>query len=150
MSRTIYHIEGYYSVCKPGRTFAYNCNIDVTNVGPPLISWASGNSRMQNSHVILIIVMATHCLVCGSHMQQHCGLICATGAPSREKSHAVNLIGAPEFRTAKSSIHQAQEIAQSTLDPLPRVEVGSGTETSPSIAVVRESIAYSTMSVHAS
>ena len=35
------------------------------------ISWAS---RMQNSHVILIIVMATHCLVpvCGSRMQQHC------------------------------------------------------------------------------
>ena len=32
------------------------------------ISWASG---MQNSHVILIIVMATHCLVCGSRMQQH-------------------------------------------------------------------------------
>ena len=64
------------------------------------ISWAS---RMQNSHVILIIVMATHCLVCGSRMQQHCGLICAAGALSHEKSHAVNLIGAPEIRTATSS-----------------------------------------------
>ena len=63
------------------------------------ISWAS---RMQNSHVILIIVMATHCLVCGSRMQQHCGLICAAGALSHEKSHAVNLIGAPEIRTATS------------------------------------------------
>ena len=58
---------------------------------------------MQNSHVILIIVMATHCLVCGSRMQQHCGLICAAGALSHEKSHAVNLIGAPEIRTATSS-----------------------------------------------
>ena len=56
-----------------------------------------------NSHVILIIVMATHCLVCGSRMQQHCGLICAAGALSHEKSHAVNLIGAPEIRTATSS-----------------------------------------------
>ena len=65
-----------------------------------VISWAS---RMQNSHVILIIVMATHCLVCGSRMQQHCGLICAAGALSHEKSHAVNLIGAPEIRTATSS-----------------------------------------------
>ena len=66
------------------------------------ISWAS---RMQNSHVILIIVMATHCLVCGSRMQaqQHCGLICAAGALSHEKSHAVNLIGAPEIGTATSS-----------------------------------------------
>ena len=64
------------------------------------ISWAS---RMQNSHVILIIVMATHCLVCGSRMQQHCGLICAAGALSHEKSHAVNLIGAPEIRIATSS-----------------------------------------------
>ena len=64
------------------------------------ISWAS---RMQNSHVILIIVMATHCLVCGSRMQQHCGLICAAGALSHEKSHSVNLIGAPEIRTATSS-----------------------------------------------
>ena len=64
------------------------------------ISWAS---RMQNSHVILIIVMATHCLVCGSHMQQHCGLICAAGVLSHKKSHAVNLIGAPEIRTAMSS-----------------------------------------------
>ena len=66
------------------------------------ISWAS---RMQNSHVILIIVMATHCLVCGSRMQQRCntGLICAAGALSHEKSHAVNLIGAPEIRTATSS-----------------------------------------------
>ena len=64
------------------------------------ISWAS---RMQNSHVILIIVMATHCLVCGSRMQQHCGLICAAGVLSHEKSHAVNLIGAPEIRTATSS-----------------------------------------------
>ena len=64
------------------------------------ISWAS---RMQNSHVILIIVMATHCLVCWSRMQQHCGLICAAGALSHEKSHAVNLIGAPEIRTATSS-----------------------------------------------
>ena len=45
------------------------------------ISWAS---RMQNSHVILIIVMATHCLVCGSRMQRHCGLICAAGALSHE------------------------------------------------------------------
>ena len=35
---------------------------------------------MQNSHVILIIVMAMHCLVCGSRMQEHCGLICAAGA----------------------------------------------------------------------
>ena len=62
---------------------------------------------MQNSHVVLIIVMATHCLVCGSRMQQrtlqHCGLICAAGALSHEKSHAVNLIGAPEIRTATSS-----------------------------------------------
>ena len=64
------------------------------------IFWAS---RMQNSHVILIIVMATHCLVCGSRMQQHCGLICAAGAQSHEKSHAVNMIGAPEIRTATSS-----------------------------------------------
>ena len=64
------------------------------------ISWAF---RMQNSHVILIIVMATHCLVCGSRMQQHCGLICAAGALSHEKSHAVNLIGTPEIRTATSS-----------------------------------------------
>ena len=64
------------------------------------ISWAS---RMQNSHVILIIVMATHCLVCGSRMQQRCGLNCAAGALSHEKSHAVNLIGAPEIRTATSS-----------------------------------------------
>ena len=64
------------------------------------ISWAS---RMQNSHVILIIVMATHCLVCKSRMQQQCGLICAAGALSYEKSHAVNLIGAPEIRTATSS-----------------------------------------------
>ena len=64
------------------------------------LSWAS---RMQNSHVILIIVMATHCLVCGSRMQQHCGLICATGAQSHEKSHAVNQIGAPEIGTATSS-----------------------------------------------
>ena len=58
---------------------------------------------MQNSHVILIIVMATHCLECGSRMQQHFGLICAAGALSHEKSHAVNLIGAPEIRTATSS-----------------------------------------------
>ena len=67
------------------------------------ISWASRPcARMQNSHVILIIVMATHCLVCGSRMQQHSGLICAAGALSHEKSHAVNLIGAPEIRTATS------------------------------------------------
>ena len=59
-------------------------------------------------------------------MQQHCGLICAAGALSHEKSHSVNLIGAPEIRTAR---HQAQEIARSTPDPLPRVGVGSGTET---------------------
>ena len=71
--------------------------------------------------------MATHCLVCGSRMEQHCGLICAAGALSHEKSHAVNLIGAPEIRTATS--YQAQEIARSTPDPLPRVGVGSGTET---------------------
>ena len=45
-------------------------------------------------HVILIIGMATHCLVCGSHMQQQCGLICAAGALSH---HAVNLIGMPEM-----------------------------------------------------
>ena len=64
------------------------------------ISWAS---RMQNSHVILIIVMAMHCRVCWSRMQQHCGLICAASALSHEKSHAVNLIGAPEIRTATSS-----------------------------------------------
>ena len=81
---------------------------------------------MQNSHVILIIVMATRCLVCGSRMQQHCGLICAAGALSHEKSHAVNLIGAPESELPH---HQAQEIARSTPDPLPRVGVGSGTET---------------------
>ena len=81
---------------------------------------------MQNSHVILIIVMVTHCLVRGSRMQQHCGLICAAGALSHKKAHAVNLIGAPEIRTAR---HQAQEIARSTPDPLPRVGVGSGTET---------------------
>ena len=37
-----------------------------------------------------------------SGMQQ-CGLICAAGALSHEKSHAVNLIGAPEIRTATSS-----------------------------------------------
>ena len=57
---------------------------------------------MQNSHVILIIVMATHCLVCGSRMQHinNTGLICAAGALSHEKSHAMNLIGAPEIRTA--------------------------------------------------
>ena len=69
-----------------------------------------------NSHVILIIVM-----------QQHCGLIGAAGALSHEKSHAVNLIGARQ----KSELprHQAQEIARSTPDPLPRVGVGSGTET---------------------
>ena len=54
-------------------------------------------------HVILIIGMATHCLVCRSRMQQQCGLICAAGALSHEKSHAVNLIGAPEIRTATSS-----------------------------------------------
>ena len=47
--------------------------------------------------------MATHCLVCGSRLQQHCGLICAAGALSHEKSHAVHLIGAPEIRTATSS-----------------------------------------------
>ena len=47
------------------------------------ISWAS---RMQNSHVILIIVMATHCRVCGSRMQQRCGLICAASALSH-KNH---------------------------------------------------------------
>ena len=54
-------------------------------------------------HVILIIGMATHCLVCRSRMQQQCGLICAAGALSHEKSHAVNLIGAPEIGTATSS-----------------------------------------------
>ena len=80
---------------------------------------------MQNNHVILIIVMATHCLVCGSRMQQHCDLICAAGALSHEKSHAVNLIGAPEIRTATSSSPRNR-----TPDPLPRVAVGSGTETS--------------------
>ena len=61
---------------------------------------------MQNNHVILIIVMATHCLVCWSRISPattQCGLICAAGALSHEKSHAVNLIGAPEIRTATSS-----------------------------------------------
>ena len=81
---------------------------------------------MQNSHVILIIVMATHCRVCGSRMQQRCGLICAASALSHEKSHAVNLIGAPEIRTATSSSPRNRS---STPDPLPRVGVGSGTET---------------------
>ena len=75
------------------------------------ISWAS---RMQNSHVILIIVMATHCLVCGSRrcrVQISAGRACnntvASFAPlvrcHIKKSHAVNLIGAPEIRTATSS-----------------------------------------------
>ena len=68
------------------------------------ISWAS---RMQNSHVILIIVMATHCLVHGpwyaGRTCNNTGLICTAGALSHEKSHAVNLIGAPEIRTATSS-----------------------------------------------
>ena len=76
--------------------------------------------------MILIIGMATHCLVCRLHMQQQCGLICAAGVLSHEKSHAVNLIGTPKIRTAN---HQAQEIAQSTPDPLPRMGVGSGYET---------------------
>ena len=56
-----------------------------------------------NCHVILIIGMATHCLVCRSLMQQQCGLICAAGVLSHEKSRAMNLIGAPEIRTATSS-----------------------------------------------
>ena len=91
------------------------------------ISWAS---RMQNRHVILIIVMATHCLVCGSRMQQHCGLICAAGALSHEKSHAVNLIGAPEIRTATSSSPRNRS---KYTKPLPRVGVGSGTETTQNL-----------------
>ena len=57
------------------------------------ISWAC---RMQN-------VMATHRLVCRSRMQQWYGLVCAAGALSHEKSHVVNLIGAPDIRTATSS-----------------------------------------------
>ena len=32
MSCTIYHVEGYYSVCKPGQTFAYDCNIDAVYI----------------------------------------------------------------------------------------------------------------------
>ena len=87
------------------------------------ISWVS---RMQSSHVILIIVMATHCLVCGSRMQQHCGLIYAAGALSHEKSHAVNLIGAPEIRSATSlSPRNRSKYTR----PSSRVGVGSGTET---------------------
>ena len=64
------------------------------------ISWAC---RMQNSHVILIIGMATHCLVCRLCMQQQCGHICTAGVLSHEKLHAMNLIGVPEIRTATSS-----------------------------------------------
>ena len=67
--------------------------------------------------MILIIGMAMHCLVCGSHIQQRYGHICAAGVLSHEKSHAVNLIGAPEIITATSP------------DPLPRMGVGSGYET---------------------
>ena len=52
-------------------------------------------------YVILIIGMATHCLVCGSHMQQQCGLIYATGVLLHEKSHAVNLIGVPETELSR-------------------------------------------------
>ena len=89
---------------------------------------------MQNSHVILIIVTATHCLVCGWHMQQHCGLVCAAGALSHEKSHAVNLIGAPEIRTATSSSPRNRSqhtslVPRPNPHPLPHVGVGSGIET---------------------
>ena len=37
------------------------------------------------------------------NVQQQCGLICAAGVLSHEKSHAVNLIGAPEIGIATSS-----------------------------------------------
>ena len=63
-------------------------------------------------------------------MQQQCGLIGAVCVLSHDKSHAVNLIGVPEIKTATSS--RAQEITLSTPDPLPRVGVGSGTETNNS------------------
>ena len=94
---------------------------------------------MQNSHVILIIVMATHCRVCGSRMQQHCGLICAASALSHEKSHVVNIKSDWRARNQNCHVarHQAQEIARSTPDPLPRVGVGSGTETTPNSARAR-------------
>ena len=54
------------------------------------INYCHGNalSGMQVAHVTTL---------------QQCGLICAAGALSHEKSHAVNLIGAPEIRTAMSS-----------------------------------------------
>ena len=57
-------------------------------------------------------------------MQQQCGHICAAGALSHEKAHAVNLIGTPEIKTATSS---TQEIAQSTPDPFPAWGLGLGT-----------------------
>ena len=83
---------------------------------------------MQNSHVILIIVMATHCPVCGSRMQQlvqHCGLICAAGALSHEKSHSVNLIGAPEIRTATSSSpRNRSKYTRPSLVPRPNPHAG--------------------------
>ena len=125
----------------PPRIIAYACEVLVSFPDPTptrgkgsgvlrAISWAS---RMQNSHVILIIVMATYCLVCGSRMQQHCGLICAAGALSHEKSHAVNLIGAPEIRTATSS--SPRNRSNYTRPSFPcRGAMGSGTETSEVLA----------------
>ena len=69
---------------------------------------------------------ATHCLVCGSRMQQQCGHIGAAGALSHEKSHAVNLIGTPEIRTATSSSPRNRS---KYTRPFPREGVGSGNET---------------------
>ena len=59
-------------------------------------------------------------------MQQQRGHICATGALSHEESHALNLIGTLDIKTAMSS---SPKIARSTPDPFPRVKVGSGNET---------------------
>ena len=103
MSCTICHLEGYYSVCKPGRTFAYNCNIDVTNVGPPpclsqvrCTTHGPSFARLRYINYITMLMLCSVNVAAHWHcFEFHCPLsfsVCITQIGQQSCMHAYNMI----------------------------------------------------------
>ena len=90
---------------------------------------------MQNSHVILIIVMATHCLVCGSRDRACNNIILLTLRPHLRRWCAVTwkiTCREPDWRARNQNCTSSSPRNRSrpSFPAQCRARVGSGTETS--------------------